>query len=62
MELIAAGWKKFFKIFTKANSFIRYCTKVEIFLEQREVVFLSPSKFNWAIKTQPSSVLKLFLL
>ena len=52
--------------------------KVEIFLEQREVAFLSPSKicenlnfsteiqifrkFCWVIRTQPISVLKLFLL
>ena len=38
--------------------------KVEIFLEQNEVAFLSPSKIceNLNFSTQPISVLKLFLL
>ena len=36
--------------------------KVEIFLEEREVAFLLPSKIYWVIRMQPLSVLKLFLL
>ena len=36
--------------------------KVEIFLKQRKVAFLSPSKFCWVIRMQLISVLKLALL
>ena len=36
--------------------------EVEIFLEEREVAFLSPNKLCWVIRMQPLSVLKLFLL
>ena len=36
--------------------------EVEIFLEEREVAFLSPIKICWVIRMQPLSVLKLFLL
>ena len=52
-------------------SVIGLLLKVEIFLEQREVAFLSTSKicenlnflkFFWVIRTRTISVLKLFLL
>ena len=36
--------------------------EVEIFLEEREVAFLSPIKICWVIRMQPLSVLKLLLL
>ena len=35
--------------------------EVEIFLEEREVAFLSPIKICWVIRMQPLSILKLFL-
>ena len=42
------------------------CSEVEMFLEQRDVAFLSPSKIceslNFSREMQPISVLKLFLL
>ena len=48
------------------NAFLSFIQgKVEIFLEQWEVAFLSPRnfrKFCWVIRTQPLTVLKLFLL
>ena len=70
---------------SKLNSRPVYCcrlySKVEIFLDQKEVAFLSPSKIYenlnfsivhfknsnfcklcWLIRTQPISVLKIFLL
>ena len=54
-------------IFWNSSYYVRnkYFVKVGIILEQREVAFLSPSKickFCWVIRTQPLSVLKLFLL
>ena len=68
-------WKKFtslmFKFFYPPNYYHYSCTKVEIVLEERWVAFLSPSKnsensnfriFLWVIRTQPISLVKLFLL
>ena len=56
------GVKKYFSCLFQKNGKILNIHKVEIFLEQRQVAFLSPSKFCRVIRTQPLSVLKIFLL